>query len=276
MRARMALAYANITIELREILLSDRPDELYVASSKGTVPVLQFSDGSVIDESFDIMKWCLEQVKTDWLDINFGDQLSIIKVNDEDFKSWLNKYKYHQRHPEQSVDFYQEKCVKILLEHEETLSNKLFLFGEKPSSADFAIYGQLTQLINFDPTSRKITYDRSLRLVSWLDIMTDLSGHDVDNSNWTSLEDSPDSLKEIMKEFGKMYVPALLANARAIIEGEETWETEIDGSLWKQKTFPYQAKCLNWIKEEFDKLNADNKSRVRAFLDGTGCEQILG
>ena len=53
--------------------------------------------------------------------------MPIIKVNDEDFKSWLNKYKYHQRHPEQSIDFYQEKCVKILLEHEETLSNKLFL-----------------------------------------------------------------------------------------------------------------------------------------------------
>ena len=145
MRARMALAYANITIELREILLSDRPDELYVASSKGTVPVLQFSDGSVIDESFDIMKWCLEQVKTDWLDINFGDQLSVIKVNDEDFKSWLNKYKYHQRHPEQSVDFYQEKCVKILLEHEETLSNKLFLFGEKPQVADIAIFPLVRQ-----------------------------------------------------------------------------------------------------------------------------------
>ena len=51
MRARMALAYANITIELREILLSDRPDELYTASSKGTVPVLQLPNGSVIDES---------------------------------------------------------------------------------------------------------------------------------------------------------------------------------------------------------------------------------
>ena len=150
MRARMALAYANITIELREILLSDRPDELYVASSKGTVPVLQFSDGSVIDESFDIMKWCLEQVKTDWLDINFGDQLSIIKVNDEDFKSWLNKYKYHQRHPEQSVDFYQEKCVKILLEHEETLSNKLFLFGEKPQVADVAIFPLVRQFAHVD------------------------------------------------------------------------------------------------------------------------------
>jgi len=104
MRARMALAYANITIELREILLSDRPDELYAISAKATVPVLQLPDGSVIDESFDIMKWALEQSKTDWLDINFEDQLFIIKINDEEFKPWLNKYKYHQRHPESTYE----------------------------------------------------------------------------------------------------------------------------------------------------------------------------
>ena len=171
------------------------------------------------------------------------------------------------------IDTSYKRFIKLMDNH---LSVSKFLFGDKPSSADFAIYGQLTQLVGFDPTSRKIACETSLRLVAWVDIMADLSGHDVENSNWIPLEDSPDSLKEIMKEFGKMYVPALLANARAIIEGEETWETEIDGSLWKQKTFPYQAKCLNWIKEEFDKLNADDKSRVRAFLDGTGCEQILG
>ena len=92
----MALAYANITIELREILLSDRPDELYAISEKATVPVLQLPNGSVIDESFDIMKWALEQAKTDWLDIDLEDQLLIIKINDEEFKPWLNKYKYHQ------------------------------------------------------------------------------------------------------------------------------------------------------------------------------------
>ena len=51
MRARMALAHANITVELREILLSDRPQEIYDASPKGTVPVLQLNDGTVIDES---------------------------------------------------------------------------------------------------------------------------------------------------------------------------------------------------------------------------------
>ena len=152
MRARMALAYANITIELREILLSDRPDELYAISAKATVPVLQLPDGSVIDESFDIMKWALEQSKTDWLDINFEDQLFIIKINDEEFKPWLNKYKYHQRHPEQTCEYYQDKCVEILSKYEDILANKLFLFGEKPQVSDVAILPLVRQFAHVDLT----------------------------------------------------------------------------------------------------------------------------
>ena len=170
------------------------------------------------------------------------------------------------------IDSSYRRFVKLMDDH---LSVSQFLFGEKPSSADFAIYGQLTQLIGFDPTSRRIASENSLRLVSWVDVMADLSGHDVNNSNWTSLEDSPPSLKEIMKEFGQMYVPALLANAKAIMEGDETWETEIDGSTWKQKAFPYQAKCLKWIKEEFNTLSKNDKTRIKTFLEGTGCEAIL-
>jgi glutathione S-transferase len=171
------------------------------------------------------------------------------------------------------IDSSYKRFLKLMDDH---LSISKFLFGEKPSSADFAIYGQLTQLIGFDPSSREIAYDTALRLISWQDVMADLSGHDVDNSNWTPLEESPASLKEIMKEFGRMYVPALRANANAIMQGEETWETEIDGSVWKQKAFPYQAKCLKWIKEEFAALNENDQSRVKTFLDGTGCEILLG
>ena len=170
------------------------------------------------------------------------------------------------------IDSSYRRFVKLMDDH---LSVSRFLFGEKPSSADFAIYGQLTQLIGFDPTSRRIASENSLRLVSWVDVMADLSGHDVNNSNWTSLEDSSPSLKEIMKEFGQMYVPALLANAKAIMDGDETWETEIDGSTWKQKAFPYQAKCLKWIKEEFNTLSKNDKTRIKTFLEGTGCEAIL-
>jgi glutathione S-transferase len=171
------------------------------------------------------------------------------------------------------IDTSYRRFLKLMDDH---LSVSKFLFGEKPSSADFAIFGQLTQLIGFDPTSREIAYDNALRLVSWQDVMADLSGHDVENSNWTLLEESPTSLKEIMKEFGRMYVPALIANANAIMQDEETWETEIDGSVWKQRAFPYQAKCLKWIKEEFDALNENDQSRVKTFLDGTGCEILLG
>ncbi|NCW59133.1 MAG: glutathione S-transferase [Proteobacteria bacterium] len=171
------------------------------------------------------------------------------------------------------IDTSYRRFLKLMDDH---LSVSKFLFGEKPSSADFAIFGQLTQLIGFDPTSREIAYDTALRLVSWQDVMADLSGHDVENSNWTLLEESPTSLKEIMKEFGRMYVPALIANANAIMQDEETWETEIDGSVWKQRAFPYQAKCLKWIKEEFDALNENDQSRVKTFLDGTGCEILLG
>ena len=293
-------------ILLPTLLLKDDSGELKATTD--TTPIIkrfenEYPDRKLLpeDPALSFINYLLEDFGDEWVtkymfhyrwyfDEDANNASSVLPLTDlavnmpTDTLKEVKKYIYDRQHGRlwvvgsndttaALIDSSYKRFVKLMDNH---LSVSKFLFGEKPSSADFAIYGQLTQLINFDPTSRKITYDRSLRLVSWLDIMTDLSGHDVDNSNWTSLEDSPDSLKEIMKEFGKMYVPALLANARAIIEGEETWETEIDGSLWKQKTFPYQAKCLNWIKEEFDKLNADDKSRVRAFLDGTGCELILG
>ena len=87
-RARMALAYTNVKLEIREILLRDRPNELYQVSSKGTVPVLITLDGSVIDESLDIMLWALrnnsEQI---WLNKNHDEDLKIINHNDIEFKT---------------------------------------------------------------------------------------------------------------------------------------------------------------------------------------------
>ena len=171
------------------------------------------------------------------------------------------------------IDLSYKRFLKLMEEH---LLVSPFLLGNKPSSSDFSFYGQLTQLVRFDPTPRKLAYEHSSRTVAWVDILEDLSGHDVENTSWTSLEESPDTLKNILKEVGKMYVPALLANADALIKGAEIWEAEIDGAMWKQKTFNYQGKCLAWIKEEFDALNKDDKLRVKEYLQGTGCEILLG
>jgi|TARA_B100001175_G_C19086656_1_gene438455 hypothetical protein len=175
-----------------------------------------------------------------------------------------------------------------------------FMFGQRPSSSDFALYGQLTQLVGFDPTPRNIAYKISPRTVSWVNIMSDLSGlHDTggigeffgvqnkeadnnklnyfenNDNGWIDNDEIPDSLIELFNEVGKVYIPCLIANAKAFENGDDIWETSIDGSIWKQKTFPYQVKCLKWIKDEFNKLSTDNKKLTLRLLAGSGCESIL-
>ena len=89
MRARMGLAYSQISYEHREILLRDRPQSLYDISPKGTVPVLQLDKGIVIDESIDIMKWALNQNDPEnWYNEQKSIQDELIKINDNGEIIW--------------------------------------------------------------------------------------------------------------------------------------------------------------------------------------------
>ena len=169
-----------------------------------------------------------------------------------------------------------EASYKRFLEYLENFLNiHPFLFGSRPSSADFAIYGQLTQLIGFDPTARAIAFEKSARVMSWVDLMEDLSGLETDESDWITFENAKESLGELFEEIGRVYVPALLANKRAVVDEIEIWETQIDGVRWKQKKFPYQAKCLTWINEEFNQLGEDDQHKVRSFLSKVGCAKLI-
>ena len=105
--------------------------------------------------------------------------------------------------------------------------------------------------------------------------MEDLSGLKTENKEWLDVDSIPSSLKDLLAEVGKVYAPALIANARALENGNETWETEIDGVNWSQKAFPYQAKCLKWIREEFEILSEGDRAKVIEILDGSGCEILL-
>ena len=140
MRARMALSYSKVSYEHREILLRERPKILYELSSKGTVPVLQLMNGTVIDESLDIMKWCLKQNDLEgW----YGDDISLqdkmILKNDNQFKYYLDRYKYHIRYKELSFEEYQNKIKKYFDYYNQILKNNLFLMGEKINLVDIAI-----------------------------------------------------------------------------------------------------------------------------------------
>gem|GEM_PF-5769551 len=57
----MVIDHSGIGVELREVLLSNKPNAMLAASAKGTVPVLVLPDGTVLDESLDIIKWALDQ-----------------------------------------------------------------------------------------------------------------------------------------------------------------------------------------------------------------------
>ena len=84
----MALAYTNVKVEIREISLRNRPEELYQVSPKGTVPVLITKDGLVIDESLEIILWTLKNnLNQTWLIENHNEEIKIINRNDVLFKN---------------------------------------------------------------------------------------------------------------------------------------------------------------------------------------------
>jgi glutathione S-transferase len=155
------------------------------------------------------------------------------------------------------------------------LQTQPYMLGKRPGAADFAMFGQLTQLVGFDPTPRAIAHQLSPRTVAWTSLMEDLSGLEPGADDWNGADQMPATLRGILTEVGRMYVPALLANSRALQAGEKSWEAEIDGSPWTQPTFPYQAKCLKWINEQYQALDTEDRARVDRIVAGTGCELLF-
>lgn len=170
-RARMALHYAGINVELREVILKDKPASMIAASEKATVPVLVLNSGEVLEESLDIMFWSLAQRDIDsWLpeDESQKERIhSLITKNDYEFKPWLDRYKYYERYPEQDKNFYCQKACEFLAELEEKLQSQAFLLSDNPSLADIAIFPFVRQFANSD----HVFFDQSpfSKLKTWLE-----------------------------------------------------------------------------------------------------------
>lgn len=151
MRARMALKYTGITVELREITLKDKPAAMLKASPKATVPVLVLPDGRVIEQSLDIMHWALQQQDNDgWLSADSNMTQLLITENDGSFKQALDKYKYAIRFPEQSADIYRTQGEVFLQKLEKLLSQSEYLLANQISLADIAIFPFVRQFSGVD------------------------------------------------------------------------------------------------------------------------------
>ncbi|MFK7896653.1 MAG: glutathione S-transferase N-terminal domain-containing protein [Myxococcota bacterium] len=150
-----------------------------------------------------------------------------------------------------------------------------FLFGGRPASADFALMGQLTCLALFDPTPSALTAQVAPRVYGWTEVTEDLSGIEVADDDWCTPENLPKALRGLLEEVGRLHAPFLLANASAIEGGDDQLETEIAGQSWIQKPFPYQRKCLTWLRESYARLDERARETVDRILRGTGCEVLF-
>ena len=154
MRARMALRYSGVAVNIVEVSLKAKPAEMLALSSKGTVPVLNV-DGQVIDESLAIMHWALAQNDPqDWLlkDDPAGQQLiaGLIEENDQVFKVHLNRYKYAERYPEQPMTVYRAEGEVFLRRLDELLEGRDYLLAEHPTLADVALMPFVRQFAHVD------------------------------------------------------------------------------------------------------------------------------
>jgi glutathione S-transferase len=153
MRARMALAYADIAVEIREISLREKPASMLAISPKGTVPVLQ-GDGLVIEQSYDIMKWALRQSDPDqWLSKDTESLIDDwVTKNDGPFKKLLDQYKYPARYPDVQFEETLNQAVALFLGPiNEQLKTNRYLLGPKISLADIALFPFVRQFAMVDP-----------------------------------------------------------------------------------------------------------------------------
>jgi len=157
MRARLAVIHSGINVELREVVLKDKPTSLLAYSEKATVPVLITAEKYVIDESRDIMQWALKQSDPDdWLcnnNLQLQMQMTqLIDENDNDFKSCLDKYKYADRYPEYTEIEHREHALQFIHQLELLLSLQTNLVQDKVCLADIAIFPFVRQFSMVEPS----------------------------------------------------------------------------------------------------------------------------
>ena len=169
-----------------------------------------------------------------------------------------------------------EKSFTLFLNKLDKHLNSLsFILGKRPSACDFAIYGQLTAMALFDPTPAQIIIETAPRVYAWTESMEDLSGYESFDDDWMVLECLPETLVALLEEIGRLYLPYLVANDVAVRAGAHTLETELDGQVWTQNPFPYQSKCLCWIKDGFADLSEQDANLLRTQLRHTGIIELL-
>lgn len=146
------------------------------------------------------------------------------------------------------------------------LSRQLFLFGDRPSIADFALYGMLSQFV-IDPTPARIIRQRAVRLFQWTYYVDDLSGHD---GAWSTDDLPGDTVRGLVKLAGRSLLPMLLALTEAQARSEHLARYLVDGVPLSRMVLPYPVRCWLWLKKMFAELPAGDQQALQPLLAEAG------
>lgn len=166
----------------------------------------------------------------------------------------------------------EESYKRVLAALEAGVPTQEYLFGTRPSLADFGLFGQL-QILATDPTSADIMRAEAPHLHTWLMRLDDASGVE---GEWQAANNAPSpTVIALLRLAGEIYLPFLKANAEAIDEGRDMLRVELLGHEFAQAPFRYQAKCYRGLRSAYAALAPEVRERVRPVLEQTGCLPYL-
>jgi glutathione S-transferase len=162
-----------------------------------------------------------------------------------------------------------EKSLESLLAALAPLAESgLYLFGSRPSLADFGLYGQLLQLVT-DSYPRNIIMQRAPALRHWLTALDDASG--VEGQWQPELAVCREARAALLHQIGLIYLPFLHANAAALAEQREQLSLTVNDLPFHQAPFAWQHKCLQQLQARWAALSPQAREQLEPLLADSHC-----
>jgi hypothetical protein len=162
----------------------------------------------------------------------------------------------------------EESYRRILAAFEPHVGMTNYLFGSRPSLADFVWFGQLSEMAT-DPTPMRIMREQAPFTDHWVRRLDDASGVD---GQWYPRERALGGFAEaLLRIAGELYLPFLAANADAFATRLDRLEIDVWGLPYALTPLKYQVKCLDQPRDKFAGLDPKHRAALRPVLERTGC-----
>ncbi len=153
-----------------------------------------------------------------------------------------------------------KRFVKLLDDH---LRKRLFIFGGRPSIADFAIAGQLIQMMK-DPTPAKIIEKDGEFVAKWCEFMAAPTA----SGPFEALEDLKETLAPIFKdELAAAFLPWAAENLENSLAGAETFEVTLGKDVFQLAPLRSAARSFRELRRKF--VTGQTVETLKAFTDDT-------